>query len=162
MANIFDHEASIATSNIPGLRLFAVEKNGTDKSEPDDLDDVQYPGGWVQSSPQTVCGAEYGQHANFCEPHCGPSASAKSLARNTWGYFSAVCFIHGRELVKATGRPQGMLESSWGGQTIESFSSLESSRACGGSVAGDHYTAMIKPLLNFGIRGVIWYQVTRE
>ena len=65
-----------------------------------------------------------------------------SFKRNTWGYFSAVCFIHGRELVKATGRPQGMLESCWGGQSIESFSSLQASQACGGDAAGDHYTGI--------------------
>ena len=160
MANILDREASIANSKIDGLRLFAVQKNGTNKENPDDLLDVQYEGGWVQSSPQTVCGSEYGDHANFCMAHCGPSASVKSFARNTWGYFSAVCFIHGRELVKATGRPQGMLESCWGGQSIESFSSSDAAKACGGSEAGDHYTAMIAPILNFSIRGAIWYQVS--
>jgi hypothetical protein len=78
MANIFDHEASIAGASIPGLRLFAVQKNGTDAANPDDLLDVQYEGGWVQSSPQTVCGSEYGQHDNFCKPHCGPSTRVRA------------------------------------------------------------------------------------
>jgi hypothetical protein len=159
MANILDREASIANSHIDGLRLFAVQKNGTNTENPDDLLDVQYKGGWVQSSPQTVCGSEYdSNHTKFCMAHCGPSASVKSFARKTWGYFSAVCFIHGRELVKATGRPQGMLESCWGGQTIESFSSLDAAKACGDHSAGSHYTAMISPILQFTIRGALWYQ----
>jgi len=51
----------------------------------------------------------------YCGPHCGPSAVVKSFSRATWGYFSAVCFNFGRALLRDTGRPQGMLESCWGG-----------------------------------------------
>jgi hypothetical protein len=164
MANILDREASIAGANIPGLRLFAVQKNSSHQMKnPGDLSDIQYPEGWVQSSPETVCGAEYDtNHTRYCMPHCGPSASVKSFARPTWGYFSAVCFIHGRALLKATGRPQGLLESCWGGTSIESWTSREASAECnaaGEAKAGDHYTAMIKPLLDFSIKGAIWYQV---
>ena len=121
VANIFDREATIAGSDVPGLRLFAAQKNSSNQmTDPDDLADIMYRGGWVQSSPATVCGAEYDQNqTNYCMPHCGPSASVKSYARPTWGYFSAVCFIHGRRLVEETGRPQGMLESCWGGTSIE-------------------------------------------
>ena len=114
VANTLDREAIIASSDIPGLRLFAVQKNGTNAANPLDLADVQQ-GGWVQSSPKTVCGSEYDSNqTNFCTAHCGPSTKVPSFKRNTWGYFSAVCFVHGRALVKATGRPQGMLASNWG------------------------------------------------
>ena len=99
----------------PGLRLFAVEKNqsGTPR---DDLIEAQYAGGWVEASPETICGAAHGRtHESFCQPHCGPSASVESFKRDTWGYFSAACYVHGLELLRATGRPQGLLESCWGG-----------------------------------------------
>jgi hypothetical protein len=107
VANALDREEIIATSEIPGLRLFAVQKNSSNPTNARDLADVQQ-GGWVQSSPKTVCGSEYDSNqTRFCMPHCGPSSRVKSFKRNTWGYFSAVCFIHGRALVKATNRPQG-------------------------------------------------------
>lgn len=97
---------------------------------------LQYEDGWVESSTATICGTEYGNSSNFCVPHCGPSAAVPSfkvrssglhvgdalwtrchplraphvppfsLQRDTWGYFSAVCFIHGLQVFKATGRPQ--------------------------------------------------------
>ena len=68
----------------PGLRLFAVEKNqsGTPR---DDLIEAQYAGGWVEASPETICGAAHGRtHESFCQPHCGPSASVDSFKRDTW------------------------------------------------------------------------------
>ena len=117
------------------------------------------------SSPETACGSEYGTQGEFCKPHCGPSASVHSFKRNTWGFFSAVCFLHGRELLRKTGRPQGMMESCWGGTSIQSWSSPEALAACGNpypgpqSDDGDHFSAaMIQPLLNVSIRGAVWYQ----
>ena len=86
-----------------GLRLFAVQKNSTKDDtggalSRGDLIDVQQ-GGWVRSTPATVCGSEYDSNrTRFCEAHCGPSAAVPSFKRNTWGYFSAVCYIHGRDL----------------------------------------------------------------
>ena len=164
VANDFDRAAIIASAgeHAAGLRLFAVQKNtshdGAGAPHPGaDVIDVQQ-GGWVPSTTANVCGSEYDANkTSFCEAHCGPSATVHSFARNTWGYFSAVCYLHGRALWQATGRPQGLLESCWGGQTIESFSSAEASARCGGGgKAGDHYTAMIQPLLNFGIKGAVW------
>ena len=166
VANDFDRANIIATAgeHAAGLRMFAVQKNasredggGTSRGNRDVIDVQQ--GGWVPSTTANVCGSEYDANkTSFCEAHCGPSAHVKSYARNTWGYFSAVCYLHGRALWKATGRPQGLLESCWGGQTIESFSSAEASAACGASPAkaGDHFTAMIQPLLNFSIKGAVW------
>ena len=166
VANDFDRANIIATAgqHARGLRMFAVQKNASHEGGGEisrgnrDVIDVQQ-GGWVPSTSANVCGSEYDANkTNFCEAHCGPSAAVKSYARNTWGYFSAVCYLHGRALWKATGRPQGLLESCWGGQSIESFSSAEASAACGSSPpqAGDHFVAMIQPLLNFSIKGAVW------
>ena len=166
----------------PGLRLFAVQKNqsGTPRA---DIIESQFAGGWVETSPQTICGAEYETHDRFCEPHCGPSASVESFKRDTWGYFSAACYVHGLELLKSTGRPQGLLESCWGGTPIEAWSSPAALAKCHGARAGPSvssarlplgpdfgagyeagtsasalWNAMVNPLLGVPIRGALWYQ----
>ena len=46
---------------------------------------------------------------------CSPETAAK---------FSAVGYYFGRDLLKATGRPVGMIHSSWGGTAAESWISL--------------------------------------
>lgn len=113
----------------PGLRLYAVQKNASTTPVTDPID-LQYSEGWVTSTPESVCGAEfpgldgYNPPANttaYCAPHCGPSSVVKSFARKTWGYFSAVCFATGAALLRDTGRPQGMLETCWGGTPIEDW-----------------------------------------
>ena len=172
VAEAYEANAIIGGAELDGLRLFAVQKNAS-SVELDDLVDVQTDsGGWVHSTPATVCGAEYnndGYAKNntfpYCGPHCGPSASVKSFSRATWGYFSAACWLHGRALLRETGRPQGMLESCWGGTRIESWSSNSALRACGGSpdpsseaMGGNHWGGMITPLLKLPIKGVVWYQ----
>ena len=85
-----------------------------------------------------MCGAEYNNNGYkpphnttaYCGPHCGPSAAVKSFARATWGYFSAVCFTYGRALLRDTGRPQGLIESCWGGTAIERWSNAEALQEC--------------------------------
>jgi len=98
VAEAFDSERIIATADIPGLRLYAVQKNQSNLPLAEPLD-LQYPQGWVRSTPETVCGAEYKNNgydpphntSAYCSHHCGPSAKVHSFARATWGYFSAVC-----------------------------------------------------------------------
>ena len=107
--------------------------------------------------------------------------------------FSAVCLQHGIHLLHATRRPQGLLQSCWGGTTIESWSSKEAIAECSGSSSfepasatrlneeeqgpqamanplnteaqteadeadGVRFAGLIAPLLNFPIRGAIWFQ----
>ena len=137
VAEMFDRDATIAGAGLPGLRLFAVQKNDSSRPINEPLD-VMYKDGWVKSSPETVCGAEYNNNGYnppsnttaYCGPHCGPSARVQSFARSTWGYFSAVCFVHGRALLRDTGRPQGLIESCWGGSSIESWSSAGTLARC--------------------------------
>ena len=119
----------------------------------------------------------------YCGPHCGPSAAVKSFKRATWGYFSAACFLHGRALLRETGRPQGMLESCWGGTPIQAWSSQAALGQCNGTnnamenvgagvtdsagmeeyrglrgAASTLWAGMIAPLLKLPIKGAIWYQ----
>lgn len=173
----------------PGLRLFAVQKNAS--STPlSEAADLQYSQGWVRSTPQTVCGAEYRNNgynppANtsaYCAPHCGPSAVVPSFSRATWGYFSAVCHATGAALLRDTGRPQGMIESCWGGTRIQPWTpattppdQLRQSLArplserlhgqeqrearvgqAGPGAVGTLYNGMIAPLRRFPIKGALW------
>lgn len=160
VAEMFDSERTIDSAGIPGIRLFATQKNASEVRL-NDLVDTQYPEGWVESSTTNVCGSEYSDNRTaFCGPHCGPSAVVKTFRRNTWGYFSAVCFVHGLQMLRATGRPQGLLESCWGGTRIETWSSKEAMATCGAAKPqdGSHFTGMIAPLVRLPIRGAIWYQ----
>ena len=166
MAEMFEADEAIAASNMPGLRLFAVQKNGS-ASRLADMKEAQYRNrGWVESSPTTVCGAAYGTARDYCEPHCAYSPEPR-YDRPTWGYFSAVCLVHGMRLLKATGRPQGLLASSWGGSEIELWSSREALAQCPSTwcpgnppcrADGLYFAGMIAPLVNFPIRGAIFYQ----
>jgi len=121
VAEMFDRDRVIDTAGLPGLRLFAVQKNKS-QTPAEEVIDRQYASGWVRSAPQTVCGAEYNNDGYnppfnataYCGPHCGPSAAVKSFARKTWGYFSAVCFVHGRALLRDTGPwKSGGTSTSW-------------------------------------------------
>jgi hypothetical protein len=191
VAEAFDSERIIATADIPGLRLYAVQKNQSNLPLAEPLD-LQYPQGWVRSTPETVCGAEYKNNgydpphntSAYCGHHCGPSAKVHSFARATWGYFSAVCFLYGRALLRETGRPQGLIESCWGGTSIESWSDAATLQRCAppdaeamdasaadatttdqalapaAAAGGGNYNGMIAPFLGFPIRGAIWCKLT--
>jgi hypothetical protein len=75
------------------------QKNASDV-ELDDLVDVQTAGGgWVRSSPATVCGAEYENNnytknntGPYCGPHCGPSVRSCRLVAfcRVWGLLRMV------------------------------------------------------------------------
>lgn len=152
--------------------------------------DLQYPEGWVHSTPTTACGAEYKNNGYnppsnttaYCGPHCGPSAVVKSFSRATWGYFSAVCWVTGAALLRDTGRPQGLIESCWGGTRVEpwtpaatapetfdaNITAADGHRAQhsagqetgateeGPAGSGHLYNGMIAPLLKFPIKGALW------
>lgn len=145
VAEMFAANDTIATAGsfAQHLRLFAVQKNAS-ATAVDDIIDSQMPGGgWVRSEPANVCGAEYHTSEQYCEPHCGPSAAVKSFKRDTWGFFSAVCFVHGRSLLALTGRPQGLLESCWGGTSVQRWSSPEALAKCT-KASGNDAVAMLE------------------
>ena len=94
--------------------------------------------------------------------------------------FSATAYFFARELYLRTGIPIGLIHTSWGGTSIESwispdalstFPNLQDSvRRVSQNAAlhsdkddlRNHYTvlynAMIHPFINFRIQGAIWYQ----
>jgi sialate O-acetylesterase len=87
------------------------------------------------------------------------------------GKFSAVGYFYARELQRKLNVPVGIICSSWGGTRIESWMSKETISNFPISKAkkpvkkeGDPsqpsrlYNGMIHPILNFTIKGAIWYQ----
>ncbi|KAK3097695.1 hypothetical protein FSP39_012205 [Pinctada imbricata] len=106
-------------------------------------------------------------------------ASREALDGPTFHYFSAVCWMYGRMLYDSLQVPIGLISSSYGGTIIEAWSSPDALQNCNissvispknnfeyvldnvaGSPNDEHvlWNAMIHPLLNLTIYGVIWYQ----
>jgi hypothetical protein len=92
---------------------------------------------------------------------------------NTVNGFSATAWFYGSYLSEKLGVPVGLIVSAWGGTPAEVWTPVESIKAepelgfylnhWNGSqwwpgTAGVLYNAMIHPLLNYTIRGAIWYQ----
>ena len=96
--------------------------------------------------------------------------------------FSAVAYYFGRELYKELQVPIGLLHFSWGGSTVQAWTNPEVLKTTPegkyylekfeekikdtppGELPrnyrdpGANFYGMIKPLIPYGIRGVIWYQ----
>lgn len=94
--------------------------------------------------------------------------TAENLGHGDFSYFSAVCWLFGSYLYETLQYPIGLVESSWGGTPVEAWSSQRALQKCG--LSKDHrsfsgpreysvlWNAMIHPLLNMTLQGVIWYQ----
>jgi len=74
-------------------------------------------------------------------------ASWQICSPQTVPTFSAVLYQFGRRLHEDLDVPIGLINASWGGSYIERW-----------MVRDGKYDGMIAPLVNFRIRGVIWYQ----
>uniref|UniRef100_A0A8D0G657 Sialic acid acetylesterase n=1 Tax=Sphenodon punctatus TaxID=8508 RepID=A0A8D0G657_SPHPU len=100
--------------------------------------------------------------------------TAENLGHGNFSFFSAVCWLFGRYLYETLKYPIGLVASSWGGTPIEAWSSRRALRKCGLSHKAGRFpacelcsgpmtpsvlwNAMIHPLLNMTLWGVIWYQ----
>jgi sialate O-acetylesterase len=130
----------------PNLRLFTVNKR-TSSAPISDQNDLKHFSKWAESSPETV------------------------------GGFSAVAYHFGQKLQSELGVPVGLIHTSWGGTPCEAWTSVEALEAepslkhysaaaaksappnpPGPNTPSVLYNAMIYPLLNFKVRGAIWYQ----
>lgn len=93
-------------------------------------------------------------------------ASAESVAQ-----FSAVGYLYAKQLQQKLKVPVGVINSSWGGTRIEPWMNKESiaqypeafTRSTQEKVAVNQratnlYNGMIAPIINFAIKGAIWYQ----
>ncbi len=86
--------------------------------------------------------------------------------------FSAIGYMFARELQRALGVPVGMIQSAWGGSRIEPWTprgpqpqppvvkNKSPARPAPPDrwQTGKYYDGMIRPLVPFAIRGVLWYQ----
>ena len=139
--------AEIAASANPNLRLFFVKKANLKAPRQTILEpDPKNPSKWQVAGPQTVPG------------------------------FSAVCYFMARELSKQLKDvPLGLIDSSWGGTSVEWWTSAEAlgtvqdfvhplEMYAGQTVMPNQpvitslYNGMLAPLLPFGLKGIAWYQ----
>jgi sialate O-acetylesterase len=124
------------SGSYPNLRLFTVEKNSSTKPQKD------CKGSWQISSPIVT----------------------KS--------FSAIAYLYGLQLQKNLNVPVGIINSSWGGTIIEAWMDAESQKDFSDvdlNLLNDEkfpvynkpvscFNGMIAPLINYSLRGFIWYQ----
>ncbi|XP_055889534.1 sialate O-acetylesterase-like [Biomphalaria glabrata] len=102
-----------------------------------------------------------------------------------WSYFSAVCWLFGKEVHLARNYPIGLISTNWGGTPIKAWSSPEALATCGvtdyfpnAGVLGSYlpkpdfgnrfnavpennsvvWNSMIYPILGMTLYGAIWYQ----
>lgn len=156
-ASDFQRELKLAGS-YRDVRLFTVDRYFSDTPvfELDYLHILQH---WMVASPDAIGGSE-------------------------WQYFSALCWIYGRKLYDLYQIPIGLVSSNFGGTRVEAWSSHNALQSCGidateyntmyrwkhpeleglddyfsdQNTAHVLWNAMITPLLNVTIKGVIWYQ----
>lgn len=135
-SGIDNAEEEVAKANFPEIRFFTMVKHKSETPQDRGI------GKWVVCTPETM----------------------KS--------FSAVAYYFGRELHNELKVPVGLINSSWGGTPIETWiqkeliedNELQASakkvevRPWWPNKPGSAYNAMIHPILNFNIAGVIWYQ----
>jgi sialate O-acetylesterase len=126
-----DKEIATSAPHNPMLRMFTVKKNPQMKPQTDT------GGAWTDAKPETV------------------------------GKFSAVGYFFGRNLQEKRNVPVGLIHTSWGGTRIEAWMSettlapYEKPAANPKNphnVAAALYNGMIHPLLNYQVKGAIWYQ----
>jgi len=124
-----DKDFATSAPHNPMLRMFTVKKN------PQLTPQTEASGAWIDAMPNTV------------------------------GGFSAAGYFFGRNLQENMKVPVGLIHSSWGGTRIEAWMS-ETALApwekqganAGPNTASNLYNGMIHPILNYQVKGAIWYQ----
>lgn len=148
-----NYQEEIKNANYPMIKLLSVAASGKNNHPADDTD---LWSNWVACSPSTI-----------------PD-------------FSALAYCFGRELYKNLNIPIGLIQCAYGGSNAEAWVSLETARAIPAlktqldkcaqydfhrdsvskylgmknefQVPTLLYNTMVHPMINFPIRGVIWYQ----
>lgn len=148
-----NYQEEIKNANYPMIKLLSVAASGKNNHPADDTD---LWSNWVACSPSTI-----------------PD-------------FSALAYCFGRELYKNLNIPIGLIQCAYGGSSAEAWVSLETARTIPAlktqldkcaqydfhrdsvskylgiknefQVPTLLYNTMVHPMINFPIRGVIWYQ----
>jgi sialate O-acetylesterase len=100
------------------------------------------------------------------EPQTETSGVWTEADPKTVGTFSATGYYFGRNLQENMKIPVGLIHTSVGGTRIEAWMSQKALEATGlkiGASKGANeasvlYNGMIHPIINYGIKGAIWYQ----
>lgn len=124
----------------------------------------------IQSADLPLLRQFHVARAESAEPRVDVQSSWTVSSPATAGKFTAVGFHFGRNILKETGVPVGLILSAWGGTPIEPWITPEAQKPipdglnvpinipfspCKWNVL---YNAMIHPLIKNPIKGVIWYQ----
>ena len=148
-----NYQEEIKNANYPMIKLLSVAASGKNNHPADDTD---LWSNWVACSPSTI-----------------PD-------------FSALAYCFGRELYRNLNIPIGLIQCAYGGSNAEAWVSLETARTIPAlktqldkcaqydfhrdsvskylgmknefQVPTLLYNTMVHPMINFPIRGVIWYQ----
>ncbi len=133
----FGAAQAIMHANNTNLRLFTVERNASKEA----LDTLKKNNGWKITSPEAA--------ANF----------------------SAVAYFFGSQLQEILDVPVGLIHTSWGGSSVEAWTSKEALSEFQtvdlekvdisnkpNVIPTVLFNAMIHPLVNYKIKGAIWYQ----
>jgi sialate O-acetylesterase len=140
-------------------------------------------GGWKNYKTEVRKEVEDGIYANVrmftvskdtsAIPLTGCKGNWLTADTNTVNDFSATGWFYGAYLNKILGVPVGLIATAWGGTPAEVWTPVESIKAVpelgfylnhyNGSqwwpgTAGVLYNAMINPLINYAVKGAIWYQ----
>jgi len=132
---------------------------------------MQWPLVRSERAKQVIAGAKHDAIRLFTvaryrgEKQAGPIGKWEVCTPESAAGFSAVGYHFGRALHEARGLPIGLISSNLGGTNIERWISAEAlasdprlSAAPRSGPTSDLYDNMVKPLVPFLIRGVIWYQ----
>jgi sialate O-acetylesterase len=136
-----------------------------------EIKNAYYPEIRLLTVPRKVSNVPLTDIGNSSWQICNPETVAE---------FSAVSYFFGRDIHKETGIPIGLINTSWGGTHVETWTSAASisklknfewakkkladykmvadSNANPNELPGLLYNGMLHPLIPFGIKGVIWYQ----
>lgn len=127
-----DKEFATSAPHNPMLRMFNVKKS------PQATPQADTAGVWTDAMPKTV------------------------------GGFSATGYFFGRNLQENLKVPVGLIHTSWGGTRIETWMSKAALEAAGvkettgekpgANSASALYNGMLYPLLNYTVKGAVWYQ----
>jgi sialate O-acetylesterase len=124
-----DKEYATSAPHNPMLRMFTVKKN------PQLTPQTETSGKWTDAAPESV------------------------------GSFSAAGYFFGRNLQENLKVPVGLIHTSWGGTRIETWMSAEAlapwekqGNKAGANTASNLYNGMLYPILNYQVKGAIWYQ----
>lgn len=148
-------------NNHPEIRFFTTRKL-TALSPLQELGQLTNAGEWTRGVelPWSIS-----SNISISDDHRTEDDSMVDVNNDNWLYMSAVCYLFGKQMQAARNVPVGLINTNWGGTVIQDWCPTAALAECGHAlsnpmpeVSTQLYNAMISPLMNHTIKGVIWYQ----